>query len=349
MKRYSVKASETYDVIVGDGLLDNLGEYVKEVRGVSKAMVVTDSNVKELYLDRAVRSLNNSGFQTCVYVFEAGEQSKTAQTYLEIIDALAQNKFLRCDLVVALGGGVVGDIAGFAAATYMRGIDVVQVPTTLLAMTDSAIGGKTGVDLSQGKNLLGAFHQPKLVLADTDTLSTMQQADWKNGIGEGIKYALLCGGRVLDILSEGLNEKNISEFVCLCGEYKASVVAADEKESGMRKLLNLGHTLGHAIEKSSGYSISHGIAVAQGIMLIASAQSKHGELDTATVDTVKRLLEKYAINTQSSFDLKTLIDCIALDKKAGRNNTIDVVLIKEIGECRVAKFGLDEFAEYIGK
>lgn len=347
MNSFTVKVNPEYEVICSAGSISHLGEYIKMARGVSKAMLVTDSNVAKLYLDVAEESLKDSGFEVSSFVFDAGEQSKNSDTYLRIIDALAQNGFLRCDLVVALGGGVVGDIAGFAAATYMRGIDVVQVPTTLLAMTDSAIGGKTGVDLMQGKNLLGAFHQPRLVLADINLLDTMQNTDWQNGIGEGIKYALLCGGEVLDILNCGLDKSNLQKFVHLCAAYKARIVEADEKEGDMRKLLNLGHTLGHAIEKESNFSMPHGIAVAQSIRIMAEAAYSSGELSKVEFDIIKSLLLKYNVSNYNIKDIKLLLSHVAMDKKAGKNNTIDIVKINGIANCTIKKMTLTEFANYV--
>ncbi|MDE7372687.1 MAG: 3-dehydroquinate synthase, partial [Clostridia bacterium] len=295
MIKVEVKVNSPYSVLIKSGALARLGEELKKVTRANKVLVVTDTNVQGLYLERAVQSLIEAGYEVHSFAFVAGEQSKTAETYLNIISALGEHGFKRTDAVVALGGGVVGDIAGFAAATYMRGIDVVQVPTTLLAMIDSSIGGKTGVDLQYGKNLLGAFHQPKLVLADITLLDTLPQKEWANGIGEGIKYACLSGGRIYDIMKDGLDKDNLEEFVALCAEYKAVVVSKDEKEGGLRKLLNLGHTVGHAIEKQSNFEIAHGVAVAEGIGIMASAAHRSGELSKGDCHRIRELLSKYGL------------------------------------------------------
>ena len=235
MYKCSVKLNNSYDIIIDKGLLEIVGEYiVKCIPGAKKALVVSDSNVYPLYFNKVKNSLEKVGIETAGFQFEAGEERKNFATYESVIDACIGEHLTREDVVVALGGGVVGDIAGFAAATFMRGIKVVQLPTTLLAGIDSSIGGKTGIDIPQGKNLVGAFHQPSIVLYDLNTLETLPAVEFKNGLGEGVKYAILMGGRALELLLKGLNENNIEEFVGLCANYKADIVVADEKEGGMR-------------------------------------------------------------------------------------------------------------------
>lgn len=344
MRTVKVELNNPYPILFGNGGLELLGEVVKEYTRAEKTLVVTDSNVEKLYLNKAVASLERFGFKVYDFVFEAGERSKNTTTYLDIIDCLGRYGFKRTDAVVALGGGVVGDVAGFAAATYMRGIDVIQTPTTLLAMIDSSIGGKTGVDLEYGKNLLGAFWQPKAVLIDESTLYSLPKKEWKNGIGEGIKYACLAGGRILEILSGNL-EKNISEFVELCAKYKADIVAADEKEGGLRKLLNLGHTVGHAIEKKSDYTLSHGVAVAMGIAHMAVAAYRCGELSKAEYETICGLLDKYGMYEEPR--RLEIAETIAMDKKAEGANEISAVVINGLGDCKVRKMTINEFDTYI--
>ena len=347
MIEVEVKVNSPYLVKIESGALARLGDELKKVTRANKVLVVTDANVKGLYLERGVQSLTDAGYEVHSFVFTAGEQSKTADTYLNIISALGENGFKRTDAVVALGGGVVGDIAGFAAATYMRGIDVVQVPTTLLAMIDSSIGGKTGVDLPYGKNLLGAFHQPKLVLADIALLDTLPQKEWANGIGEGIKYACLAGGRIYEIMKGGLDKNNLEEFVALCAGYKADVVAKDEKEGGLRKLLNLGHTVGHAIEKQSNFEIAHGVAVAYGVAIMANAALKSGGLSTDDCDRINELLSKYGLADTPKID-ESIMSAIRVDKKAEGANGISIVTINGIGNCAVKKMTFSEFESYIG-
>ncbi len=345
MREIEVKLDKPYSVRIGEGLLDAVGETVKSVCPAQKILAVSDSNVAPLYLDCVLRSLAESGFQAYPYIFDAGERSKTSATYLGIIDCLGEHSFKRTDAVVALGGGVVGDIAGFAAATYMRGIDVVQIPTTLLAMIDSSIGGKTGVDLPYGKNLLGAFHQPKAVICDIHTLKTLPRSEWRNGIGEGVKYACLAGGAIADILEVGISKSNIAEFIALCAEYKAEVVSNDEKEIGQRKLLNLGHTVGHAIEKQSGYSVAHGEAVARGIYAMATAAKHAGELSADGFEKIAEWLCKY------SFDLtpvsEDIFGLIVNDKKAEGKDRISAVTISGIGNCKIKNMSFVGFERYV--
>jgi 3-dehydroquinate synthase len=339
--------TRSYDVINQAGALENIGEYISKARGASSVLVVTDETVQDLYLGKVCASLNKSGFKSVSFAFPAGEKSKTAKTYLQIIDALAWSHFTREDLVLALGGGVVGDIAGFAAATYMRGIDVVQAPTTLLAAIDSAIGGKTGVDLEEGKNLLGAFHQPRLVLFDSDTLKTLSDADLKNGLGEGFKYAVLEGGRILQIMLEGVCEKNTDEFVALCQGVKASIVEDDEKESGRRKLLNLGHTLGHAVEKLSGFEIPHGEAVAQGILAMSEAALAAGELSGTDYRIICSVAHKYGFEKNNVFTYEDMLKAACSDKKLSKDNRIAFVKIKGIGNCAIEKAAFSQFEAYV--
>ncbi len=345
MKEYIVKLNPAYPIIFARGGIDRAGEIVKERSPrAEKALVVTDTNVRGHYGERVSASLSAEGIQPFVHVIPAGEKSKTPESYFALIGMLANCGFKRTDVVVALGGGVVGDLAGFAAATYMRGINIVQAPTSLLAMIDSSIGGKTGVDLPQGKNLLGAFWQPKAVVVDELTLETLPEYEWKNGIGEGIKYACLSGGRILEILKGNLKE-NIGEFTELCAKYKADIVVADEREGGKRKLLNFGHTVGHAIEKASDFRIPHGVAVANGIEIMVRAAKEHGDIGGADYDGILSLLDKYGMRL--SCEKLKISDDFALDKKAEGNDGISVILYKGIGRCVIEKMTINEFKRYI--
>lgn len=326
----------SYDIVFDS--LETLGECVRPLVKGKNVLVVTDDNVARFYLAKVEKSLEAQGFCVFESVVKSGEASKTPETYLSIVGDLAKHGFLREDTVVALGGGVVGDMAGFAAATYMRGINLVQVPTSLLAMIDSSIGGKVGVDLEEGKNLLGAFYQPKLVFVDAGTLDTLPENEWQNGLGEGLKYALLDGGRTFEIMDGNVKE-NIEEFVGLCAAYKAKIVEADEKEAGQRRLLNLGHTLGHAIEKKSGYTIPHGKAVKYGLAFILHASlSLYG--NEKAVKKAEELIEKYG--TDCPYKITDLLPLIKNDKKA-ESEGINAVFVKDIGDCRVQKTSFDDF------
>ncbi|MBR4800480.1 MAG: 3-dehydroquinate synthase [Clostridia bacterium] len=341
MKKIRVKLKKnSYDIVFAKGGLSRVGKRIRPLVKGKNAMIVTDDNVARLYLDTLRRSLEKQGFNVFEKVVASGEQSKTAETYLEIIDALGRAEFLRDDTVVALGGGVVGDMAGFAAATYMRGINLVQVPTSLLAMIDSSIGGKVGVDLIYGKNLLGAFYQPKLVFVDVATLKTLPEREWQNGLGEGLKYAILEGGRLFDIVNGETVNEDLEEFVSLCAAYKAKIVEQDEREAGPRRLLNLGHTLGHAIEKKSGFEIPHGEAVKYGLKLVLQASKR---LEGADADDLNRALDMLAkYGADCPYGANELLSLARNDKKA-EDEGINAVFVKKIGECFVKKTDFEEF------
>ncbi|MFI3229078.1 MAG: 3-dehydroquinate synthase [Bacillota bacterium] len=346
MKTIHVATDNDYNVLIGEGLVAKLGTLVNEVKKVCSVLVVSDSNVAPLHMQKVVSSLESCGYSTKTFVFKAGEESKTVATYMEIITYLAQNKFNRTDLVVALGGGVVGDMAGFAAATYMRGIDYIQVSTTLLSSIDSSVGGKVAVDLPEGKNLLGAFHQPKLVVIDTDLLQTLPETFWLDGMGEAVKYAVMCGGYCYSIMNNMTIKENIVDFIYECVRIKRDIVVEDEKEGGVRKLLNLGHTIGHAIEKESAFTITHGRAVMMGLQYITHISQKLGLLDEKTVFTINELLQKYEVPT-CTYSNKTLISHIGMDKKS-KGDCLDIVLVKAIGECEIREISIVELAEVMG-
>jgi 3-dehydroquinate synthase len=347
MRTVEVKTEKPYKIYVGSGLLDEAGRIAENsLGGAEKVLIVADSVVAPLYLRTVRQSLGDAGFAAFSISFPAGETSKNFDTYRAVVSTAATLGFTRGDALIALGGGVTGDLTGFAAATYMRGIKYIQMPTTLLGGIDASVGGKTGVDLPEGKNLAGAFWQPEAVIFDTDTLDTLPEAELNNGLGEGVKYAVLCGGRIAEILDGGLNKDNMEEFCALCAGYKADVVSRDEKENGIRTLLNLGHTAGHAEEAVSGYTISHGAAVADGIKIMAEAAERHGELSGKDCAFIISLLEKYKLGSGIVFPSEDILPFVAHDKKM-RKDGINAVVIRGIGDCRVRKMSLREFGEYI--
>lgn len=346
MKKVFVNVGRGYDILINEPL-QNLGSRARDVLGAKKVLVCTDTNVEKLYLKKAVQSLEKSGFEVFSFVIQSGEEFKTPKTYLEIINACEEAKLTRKDALVALGGGVVGDIVGFAASTYMRGIDVVQIPTTLLSAIDSSVGGKTGVDLPSGKNLLGAFYQPRLVLFDQDLLKTMKVVDWKNGIAEGIKYAVIAGGEILQILENELDLENLERFVELAVTIKKDIVEFDEKESGLRKYLNLGHSFGHAIETLSDYKTPHGLAVAKGLFFIAKFAEQNGYSDNAFVEKLGNLLEKYDFDVHIPYAYPHMIKSMKMDKKAS-DTTISLIIPKQFGKTDIIDFPFEKLKE-IGK
>ena len=259
-----------YDILMERGLLSRAGESIRAVLPkAGKAALVSDSNVAPLYARTVLDSLAAAGFEAKLFTIPAGESSKCAARLEELWEGFMAFGLTRSDAVIALGGGVVGDLTGFAAATTLRGVAFIQIPTTLLSACDASVGGKTAVDLPEGKNLAGAFHQPRLVICDTDAFDTLPSAVFTEGMAEVIKHALIADGAFFRFLAEEDIRTNTASIVARNMEIKAAVVADDEREHGRRKILNFGHTLGHAIEKLSGYSVSHGEAVAAGMVLAA--------------------------------------------------------------------------------
>ncbi len=331
MKTLKVETkSAQYDILIEKGILSPCALYIKNVVRGKRALIVSDTNVAPLYLDTVKTSLESVGFSVSSHIFCAGEQSKHLNTVAEIYDTLAENEFTRKDFIVALGGGVVGDISGFAAATYMRGIDFVQIPTTLLSQVDSSVGGKTGVDTKYGKNLVGAFYQPKLVLIDPCTLSTLSDHFFADGMGEVIKYGCIRNAELFSSLCDIDVKENIEDVILECLKIKRDVVNEDECESGVRMILNFGHTLGHSIEKLSDFSLSHGECVAKGMVLIAKMGEKLGITEGGTTEKIEKLCLKHNLDTTVSFEIEEIADSAKNDKK-GDGNRLNLVLISQIG------------------
>lgn len=345
MKIIKVSASKSYDIILGFGLISTLGKYVSEVVKAKKLVIVTDSNVFKLYGKIAESVLKASGFEVFTYVLPAGEISKNTGTYLDLITYIAQNSLTRNDGIVALGGGVVGDMAGFAASTYMRGISYIQVPTTLLAVIDSSVGGKTGIDLPEGKNLLGAFYQPDRVIADISLLKTLPEEEIKSGKGELIKYGVLMGKELWERIENGEDSTTSERILELCIEYKRDIVEADEKEQNVRKLLNLGHTAGHAIEKLSNYTLSHGKCVALGIAIVACSSKRNGELSENSYKRIITVLEREKLPTITDISSKTLTNAALNDKKSD-GDAVTMVIIRDIGHCVLEKISISDMERY---
>jgi len=308
--------------------------------------VVTDTNVGPLYLDRTRASLEAAGFTVSSYVFPAGEQSKNFATLSAILEFLAGQRLTRTGCVAALGGGVTGDMAGFAAAVYLRGVRYVQLPTTLLAAVDSSVGGKTAVDLSAGKNLAGAFLQPAAVLCDTDCLATLTPHFFADGAAEAIKTGVLCDESLFSLFETGALKTAPGEVIARCVQYKAGVVERDEKEQGERKLLNLGHTVGHAIEKCSGYTVTHGHAVAAGMAVMARAAESLGWTEEPVADRIAACLEKNGLPTGTCYKAEDLAEAASADKKRA-GGEITLVVPRRIGHCILKKIPLDELLPVI--
>ncbi len=344
MKTVEVKTGRPYSVLIGEGLLASAGELIASVVKPSKALIVTDDVVLPLYGGTVAESLEKVGFNVEFFVIENGEGSKTLGSFSAIIDYLAESKFTRTDIIVALGGGVVGDLAGFVSATYLRGVKFVQIPTTLLAQIDSSVGGKTAVDIQAGKNLVGAFWQPSLVIADTLTLQTLPQKEIENGLGELLKYACLIGGEAYELISKGFME-NLERVIELSVCYKRDIVEADERDQGVRALLNLGHTLAHGVELLSGYTYTHGKAVAVGLYHVAKASYKRGTLSKEDYEDIEKTYSFYDLDVTLPYSIKELAEVAKVDKKA-EGSSINLVVIEGIGNCKVQKMPLDILEEY---
>ncbi len=343
VKTVKVNASKSYDVLIGRNLIERAGELIAKVLPLCTLALISDDTVDTLYSKTVVTALENAGYKVKKFVFIHGEESKNLTTYGEILNFLAQNELTRTDAVVALGGGVVGDMAGFAAATYLRGIKYIQIPTTLLAQIDSSVGGKTAIDLPHGKNLVGAFCQPSLVICDVDTLSTLPKEIYLDGMGEAVKYAFL-DKKIYTLLQD---DYDILDLVYLCVDYKKIVVENDEFESGIRKLLNLGHTPAHGIEKLSNYTISHGKAVTLGLKIILKNSLKHGYIDKELFDNAIALIEKQVGNLECPFDIKEICASSLNDKKRG-GDFITLIMVYGVGDCRLVKIKVDELWGYLG-
>lgn len=346
MNTITVTSSVNYDVIIGRGLLNNIGELILKNLSPNHTAIITDDIVDRLYGSSLDSSLQKSGISACKFVFPHGEGSKNLHTLENILEFLAENDITRSDMIIAFGGGVVGDIAGFAAACYMRGINYIQIPTTFLAAIDSSVGGKTAVDLKAGKNLAGAFHQPRLVICDTNTLSTLPPDIFADGAAESIKYGMLSSEPLFNILKTGRFDDKLEEIIKQCVSIKASIIQNDEFDNGERQKLNLGHTLGHAIERLSEYKITHGHAVAIGMAIISRASFKLGLSDCDCLTPLLEALTACNLPISCNYSAQDLYNAALSDKKRN-GGSITVVLPRHIGDCYLKTIPVNELLAYI--
>ena len=340
MKTVTVNASRAYDIKIGSGLLSTLGAEARQLGKAAKICLVSETNVLPLYGQQARDSLESAGFQVFCYIFPAGEASKSPAVYLELLNFLAENRLTRSDMIVALGGGVTGDLAGFAAATYLRGIRFIQVPTTLLAAVDSSVGGKTAIDLPAGKNLVGAFWQPCLVLCDTDTLTTLPREIFLDGCAEVIKYAVLFDEDFFSGLEAAGTDFDREAVIARCVQMKRDVVMEDEFDTGIRMKLNLGHTIGHGVEASSHFTLSHGKAVAIGMAIVSRAS------ECRDAARILRILEQFGLPTATDTDAQTLFQYALSDKKRS-GGTVNLIIPKTIGSCEIVPTPVEEILSFI--
>ena len=345
-------ASKSYDVLIGKNAVLALGEEAKKVcPGALKALIVSETNVAGLYLDTVTAQLEDAGFEVIDYVFEAGEQNKNINEIAGMWNKMAEAGFTRTDFVVGLGGGVTTDMAGFAASSFLRGIKVIQLPTSLLAMVDASVGGKTGIDIPMGKNLVGAFWQPSLVLEDISFLKTLPDEVFTEGMGEVTKHAFIMDTELFEKLEKAngdirSGEDLLEEIVFMNVSDKASVVGEDETDNGRRQTLNFGHTVGHVIERDSGFTKPHGICVAKGMGIVIDACVRAGTLEAEEAEKMKNLLKLYKLPTEDDITPEAIVEGAMNDKKK-RGDTLSVILVNKIGRAEIRKMNKEEFLKFL--
>lgn len=328
MNTVTVSASKTYDILIGPGILSELGPRVRSLGKAQKVCLVSETSVFPLWGEAALSSLKDAGFDVCSYVFPAGEESKNGENLLKLLNFLAENGLTRSDILVALGGGVTGDLAGFAASCFLRGIRFVQVPTTLLAAVDSSVGGKTAVDLPAGKNLAGAFWQPSLVICDTDTLDTLPVDIFRDGCAEVIKYGILYDPKLFAHLEEKGLAFDREAVITRCVELKRDVVMEDEFDTGARMKLNLGHTIGHGVEARSNFTLSHGKSVAIGMAIVCRASR------CPDTPRILAILQKFGLPVTTEESVQDIYNYTLSDKKRS-GDTVRLIIPRRIGDCAI--------------
>jgi len=343
MKTVHVSAGGGYDILIQRGQLADCGERIRSAAGGETAALICDGSAEQYYGETVAASLAAAGYRVCRYTMAPGEESKNGQEFLKLLSFCAQANLTRSDVIVALGGGVVGDLAGFVAASYLRGIKFVQIPTTLLSMVDSSVGGKTAIDLPEGKNLAGAFYQPKLVLCDPDTLDTLTPKIVADGLAEAVKYGVLRSPSLFAALQ---GEYDIEDVIAECVSIKRDMVDEDEHDNGIRQLLNLGHTVGHGIEALSHFGITHGHGVAAGMAIVTRAAEAHGDCPAGTAAAVEAALTANDLPIRTEYTLEALMEAMQHDKKRA-GGSITLIIPRRIGECERKKLPMSELADYL--
>ncbi len=327
-------SGRNYCVTIENSALSRAGEIIRPlIKNGAKVMIISETNVFPLYGKMLEASLHAEGISTARFIFEAGEESKRLDTVNEMYEALAENNMTRSDIIVTLGGGVAGDMGGYAAATYLRGIDYIQIPTTLLAQVDASVGGKTGVDTAFGKNLVGAFHQPLAVITDPLTLKTLPKKYIKDGTGEVIKYGCISDADLFARLEAGTAMENLSDVITRCVSSKKELVEIDSSDKGRRMILNFGHTFGHALEKLHDFKdLPHGMAVGIGMVIAAKLGENIGISKAGTAGRIIDVLEQYGLPVSDDFTAEEIIAATKLDKKSD-GEKLNLILLKDIGEA----------------
>ena len=346
MTSVRVRVSPPYDVTIAPGLLDRAGALLRPLTEAKSAALLCGDVVRPLYAERAVRALEGAGFRVFVKTIPHGEAHKTLATFGEILSFLCENELGRGDPLIALGGGVTGDLGGFAAASYRRGCPFVQIPTTLLAAVDASVGGKSAVDLPGGKNQAGAFYQPLAVLCDTELFETLPPREIRCGLAELVKTGVLFDRALFDALRGGWDPSRAEELVAHSVALKAAVVERDERESGERRLLNLGHSFGHAVERRSDYTLSHGEAVSIGLAMIARAAARRGFCSAETAAGIETLLRSLGLPTDCPYPASELLESVRRDKKRAADG-LWLVVPRAIGRCELLEVPLSELPGWL--
>lgn len=345
MQTISVKASLNYNIYIERGLLNNCGRLIADVVNTRKAAVITDDIVDGLYYKKLEKALKDEGFSVVKFVFPNGEASKSTETLNEIYNFLCENSITRSDCIIALGGGVVGDISGYAAATFLRGLKYVQIPTTLLAQIDSSVGGKTAIDLPCGKNLVGAFKQPSCVICDPDVLSTLSEKIMSDGMAEAIKYGMIRDRELFELIASH-NTENVSsvidKIIYKCISIKRDVVENDEFDTGERMILNFGHTLGHAVESYYNYeTYTHGSAVAIGMYMMTEKTC-----DNTVLEKLESCIKAYKLPCGCDAPASSLVMLCGNDKKR-ESAMLNFIVCPQIGQAQIKKLPIADFENFI--
>ncbi len=352
-----VHTQTPYDVQIGAGLTDRLADLLpadilQKGRRGAKAVLLTDEHVQALYGERISQNLIALGFTVLPVTVPAGETAKSGAQYLTVLSQLADAHVSRTDVLFALGGGVPGDLGGFVAATYQRGIDFVQLPTTLLAAVDSSVGGKTAINLPEGKNLVGAFYQPRAVIMDVETLDTLPAEIFADGCAEVIKYGMIRDEALFEMLASRPlpacrdDRAYVSRIIWRCVTIKEEVVSGDERDRGLRNILNFGHTVGHAIEKCSGFTVAHGRAVAVGMVMACRCAARAGFCEESVADRLQDVLRAYGLPTETRIPASSLASCLLSDKKID-GGSINLILPRRIGACEIVPHPVADLAAFL--
>ncbi len=334
MQTVNVKTNKPYNVYIGTGLLPRLAEFLPGDIKIGKAVLVSDDNVAPLYAEVVTKALKSAGFSVHTFIIPHGETSKCQAQLFKLLEFMAEHHVNRADCMFALGGGVVGDLTGFAASIYLRGVPFVQLPTTVLAACDSSVGGKTAIDLPAGKNLVGSFYQPRAVICDYSTFDTLPKAIFSDGMAEVIKYGMLTDRALLDTLNGDISVC-LEQVLARCVQIKADIVEQDTFDTTVRQLLNFGHTVGHAIEAASEYTLPHGSAVAIGMAIISRGCAALGMCHKDVPDTLLKLLNKYALPHRCNYTAEALYKITLHDKKSTADG-VQLIVPTVLGKCVIA-------------